>query len=139
MPKIDPSIQVELTTEYLFQIYDEDQNGYLDSNELNNMMDKVWPDLLQAFGEDLRKTFPKEALDQAVKEMDLNEDGKVSQEEFKLAIGPIIMASQMEDEDYYDEDEEGNEDNENQEGEEMQGDEDVAEVGSADEDQEEQE
>ena len=139
MPKIDPEIQVDLTTEYLFQIYDEDQNGFLDSSELNNMMDKVWPDLLQAFGEDLRKTFPKEALDQAVKDMDLNEDGKVSQEEFKLAIGPIIMASQMEEDDdeYYDDEEEDMDMDDMEEGEdnqEMQGDEDVAEVGSADED-----
>ena len=86
----------------------------------------------------MRKTFPKEALDQAVKEMDLNEDGKVSQEEFKLAIGPIIMASQMEDDEYYDDEEEEDEEGDDNEGE-MQGDEDVAEVGSADEDGKEEE
>ena len=130
MPKVDPSIQVELTTEYLFQIYDQDQNGYLDKAELGNMMEEVWSDLLQAFGEDLNKTFPKDALLQCVEEMDLDEDGKVSQREFKLAISPIIMASQMKDEEYYDE--ENDQNNEQLNNHEMKADQEIDQVGSED-------
>ncbi len=64
--------------EYAFELYDADDSGYLDSNELNAGI----YGMLDLLGADRNANSSKEIAAECLEKLDKSRDGKVSKEEF---------------------------------------------------------
>ncbi len=64
--------------EYAFQIYDEDGNGFLSKEEIENVI----TGMLDLLGADKTMNDPQKLADEAIKALDTSKDGKVTKEEF---------------------------------------------------------
>lgn len=64
--------------EFAFNIYDSDKNGYLDKNELK----QVIYGMLDLLGASQVTHNPDILAEQCIRELDVSNDGKVSKEEF---------------------------------------------------------
>ena len=60
--------------EYAFALYDADGNGYLDNDEIR----EVITGMLDLLGADKKHNNPKELAEQCMKELDSSQDGQVS-------------------------------------------------------------
>jgi len=60
--------------EYAFALYDEDKNGYLDRNEIR----EVIRDMINLFGSNVNKAKTTELVEECINKLDVNNDGKVS-------------------------------------------------------------
>ena len=67
--------------EYAFALYDADGNGYLDSNEINDVI----TGMLDLLGADKKHNNPKQLADECIKQLDSSKDGQVSKgRKFKI-------------------------------------------------------
>jgi Ca2+-binding EF-hand superfamily protein len=64
--------------EYAFQIYDDDGNGYLDKDEIKNVINGM----LDLLGADKKMNDSQKLADEAIKALDTSKDGKVTKDEF---------------------------------------------------------
>jgi Ca2+-binding EF-hand superfamily protein len=67
-----------------FEIYDTDKSGYLERDEIKKLLD-------DACGELGADEITDEQLEQVIKTVDENGDGKFSFDELNKIIGPILM------------------------------------------------
>ena len=81
----DPKGEQEFFHRTVFQVFDSDGNGYLDSNELDSFLDTFY-EVGSIFAGDVRLP-PKETLKKRVyDECDKNGDGKLEFEEIRFII-----------------------------------------------------
>ena len=60
--------------EYAFALYDDDKNGYLDRNEIR----EVIRGMINLFGSDVNRAQTTELTEECYNILDVNKDGKVS-------------------------------------------------------------
>jgi len=60
--------------EYAFEIYDSDGNGYLDNNEIR----EVIKGMLDLLGADKKSNNASQLAEECIKQLDASNDGKVS-------------------------------------------------------------
>ena len=60
--------------EYAFELYDTDGNGYLDSNEIR----EVVKGMLDLLGADKKTNNPNQLAEECIKQLDASNDGKVT-------------------------------------------------------------
>ena len=71
--------------EYAFAMYDEDNNGYLDRNEIR----VVIRGMINLFGSNVNRAKTNELTEECINILDVNNDGKVSKGTSVLILGKV--------------------------------------------------
>jgi len=76
--------------ESTFQFYDRDKSGFLEKNEVKQLLKEAFIseeiNLAQEFEQKI-----EESLEEFIKHIDGNKDGRISKDELKSALEPYIM------------------------------------------------